>query len=94
MLRVIAKCLVKAEEIQTFKQYTIKLIEETRKEAGNISYALYEDIANPQIITFIEEWQDKEALDQHMNSEHFKEIFPKLKALQEKEIEVNLYKKC
>lgn len=94
MIKVVAKCFVKAEDIQTFKQYTNRLIEETRKEAGNLSYALYEDIENPQILTFIEEWQDKKALDQHMSSKHFCEILPKLKSLQHKETEVNVYKEC
>jgi quinol monooxygenase YgiN len=39
MIKVVAKCIVKAEEIQRFKQYTSERIEQTRKEAGNISYA-------------------------------------------------------
>lgn len=94
MLKVVAKCLVKTEEISTFKQYTSELIEQSRKEAGNISYALYEDIENPQILTFIEEWRDKEALEQHMTTKHFSEIFPKLKSLQQKAIEINLYKEA
>lgn len=94
MLTVVARCVVKKEEIQNFKDYTVELIAESRKEIGNISYALYQDNSNPQILTFIEEWQDEAALEEHRLTKHFVAILPKLRLLQEVETEVNLYTKC
>ncbi|WP_231592605.1 putative quinol monooxygenase [Methanosarcina sp. Kolksee] len=44
-------------------------------------------------MTFLEEWKDEKSLDQHLNSSHFKEIFPLLSEYLEKETEVNVYRK-
>lgn len=38
MLTVVAKSIVKKDKIEEFKKYADKIIEETRKEEGNISY--------------------------------------------------------
>lgn len=92
MITIVAKGVVKEENIAKFKEYAQTLIEETKKEEGCISYKLYEDINNPKVITFIEKWKDQEAIDKHVNASHFVEIVPKLRDLQESETEVNLYK--
>lgn len=53
-------------------------MEKSRAEAGNISYHLYEDMDDPDILTFIEEWKDQAAVDVHADSEHFQHIIPLL----------------
>ena len=93
-LKIVAKCRVNETDLATFKQYAADLITQTQQESGNISYTLYEDIKNPSILTFIEEWQDQKALDTHSSSKHFTTLFPKLTLLTQTEIEVNIYKKC
>lgn len=92
MIKVIAKNFIKMNQVDNFEQSAIQLIEETRKEEGNISYALYEDINNKQILTFIEEWENEEALNKHMNSVHFKRIVPEFNKFQERESEINIYR--
>jgi quinol monooxygenase YgiN len=92
MITIVAKGVVKEENINTFKEYAQTLIKETKKEEGCISYKLYEDINNPKVVTFVEEWKDQEAIDAHVKAPHFVEIVPKLRDLQESETEVNLYK--
>jgi quinol monooxygenase YgiN len=91
MIIVVAKSVVKEDMISLYKQETVKLIELTRKESGCIAYDLCEDVNNPNILTFIEKWESQEHLDAHMNSEHFKEIVPKLKDMRESS-ELNIYK--
>jgi quinol monooxygenase YgiN len=93
-LKIVAKCRVNETDLSSFKQYAADLIAQTQQEPGNISYALCEDIKDPTILTFIEEWQDQKALDTHNTSKHFTTIFPKLTLLTQTEIEVNIYKKC
>ena len=92
MIKVIAKSVVKKNKINEYKDMVQELIEKTRAEEKNISYVLYQDVDNPQILTFIEEWEDQAALDEHMNSEHFEKIVPQLNKLRETG-EVNVYKK-
>ena len=69
------------------------LVEESLKEEGCIEYGLYQDLENSGILTILEEWKDKSSLDEHLNSNHFKEIFPLMSECLEKEAEINVYKK-
>lgn len=92
MIKVVAKSVVKKEKIEKYKKMVDELIEKTRKEDKNISYELYQDVDNPQVLTFIEEWEDHDGLEEHMNSEHFEKIVPQLNELRETS-EVNVYKK-
>ncbi len=91
MIIVVSKSILIEGKTNEYKQQASKLIEKTRKEAGCISYDLCEDINNINILTFIEKWEDKKALDAHMKTAHFVEIVPKLKELRESS-ELNIYK--
>ena len=93
MVKVVAKHFVKEEKIDEFVEQAKKLVEATLKEKGNIKYELFQDLKDPKILTMIEEWESKEVLDKHMNSEHFTEIVPLLSSFMEKPAEMNLYKK-
>jgi quinol monooxygenase YgiN len=90
MITIVSKNIVKEGKAEEFKNLAKELIEESRKEAGCISYNLNQDINNSNILTFIEEWKDKEAIEQHNKSTHFTSIVPKLGELREDK-ELNLY---
>lgn len=92
MIIIIAKSVVKDERLEEYKVLAKKLVEESQKEAGCISYNLYQDINNKNVLTFIEEWKDKEAIALHNSSVHFATIVPKFVELRESS-EVNLYEK-
>lgn len=92
MIIIVAKCLLHEGKIEEFKILAEKLINESRKEEGCISYELCQDVNNKNILTFIEKWVSQEAIDIHNNSNHFTSIVPKLRQLQVGESEVNLYK--
>jgi len=47
------------------------VVDATRKEEGNISYELHQDIANPLTYVFVEVWESQAAIDSHNNSAHF-----------------------
>ena len=90
-----AKSIVQEDKIQVFKDRVEDLIEKTRQEEGNIFYELYQDVNNPQVLTFIEEWQSQEALKEHMRTAHFQETVPVLEDLlieEMDEVEINIYK--
>lgn len=91
MITLVVKALIKEGKIEEYKDITNELAIETRKEEGCISYNLYEDINNPQILTFIEVWKDKEAIEIHNKTEHFKKLAPKLRELREGDSDVNFY---
>ena len=92
-IRVVAKNYVKPEKIQEFIVLCKRLVEESVKEEGCIDYGLYQELDNPEILTMLEEWRDKSNLDKHLNSNHFRKIFPLLSEYLEKETEINMYTK-
>jgi len=94
MIKIVAKQTVKQAKIDNFIALARKLAAQTRKsDAGCIRYELFQDVKELRTLTFIEEWENQNALDEHMRAGHFKEIFPQLAALCEKPGEINIYRK-
>ena len=91
MVKVTAKCFIQRGSIEEFKKHSSRLIDETRKEEGCLAYELYQDVNEETVFFFIEGWEDSESLSNHINSKHFKEIFPKIEKLCFKKIELNSY---
>lgn len=48
------------------------LIESTRLESGCISYNLYASTEDDNILLILEQWDNLEVLESHMQTEHFK----------------------
>ncbi len=78
MITIVAKRIVKADKINEFQAVAAQLVAASQKEAGCISYNLYQEINNPQILTFIETWQDLAAIESHSNSSHFTTLVPQM----------------
>ncbi|MDP0493959.1 MAG: putative quinol monooxygenase [Fusobacterium sp. JB021] len=93
MIKVIAKNFTKKNKIDETIELCKELADATRKEKGCIKYELYQDEKDSSILTFIEEWENKEDLERHLKSEHFTRIVPKLSQLRTKEGEINIYNK-
>ena len=70
-LKIIATIIVKPE----FKENVLSMLktvtEATRKEEGNISYVLHEDINNSSKVIILEEWKSQDAIDFHNQTAHF-----------------------
>jgi quinol monooxygenase YgiN len=67
------------EAIEMMKE----LVSESRKEAGCISYGLYQNTKDKKVLTMIEEWESQEDLDAHSDSEHYKKIIPVVRTFRE-----------
>ncbi|MGL4907909.1 MAG: putative quinol monooxygenase [Bacteroidales bacterium] len=93
MITITAKCVLLEDKKEEFIKTAQKLIEESNKEEGCISYNLYEDIHYKNLVSFIEVWESAKAIELHNNSAHFKSIVPKLRELQIEDSTVNLYRK-
>jgi len=91
MIKVVAKNFAKEENVEKILELCEELVRETRKEEGCYSYSLYMDSKYRNILTFIEEWEDKDALKKHLKTEHFTRIFPKVNELMAKDAEMNIY---
>jgi quinol monooxygenase YgiN len=93
MITIVAKSVVLEGKAEEFKALARKLVAESQKESGCLSYDLYQEVNQPNVLTFIEVWKDKEAIEKHNASRHFTHIVPKLGALREGPAEVHLYQK-
>ena len=78
MITIVAQNTYKEGKIQEAMPLLEELIAKSRQEKGCLKYDLHEDINNPLVFTFIEEWADENAIEEHNNSSHFREIVPKL----------------
>ncbi|MFK4825004.1 putative quinol monooxygenase [Paenochrobactrum sp. BZR 588] len=82
MLKVIAQDFIKPEKIQIVLPLYKELVEKTKCEPLCIAYDLYIDQKDSGHFIFIEEWPDRNALDQHCASEHFMRLVPQINAHQ------------
>jgi quinol monooxygenase YgiN len=74
MLKVVAKMVLKPGVLETVKKDIEALQTATRNEVGCISYDFLQDVNNQDVCFLIEEWESQEALNNHMNTEHFKKF--------------------
>lgn len=93
MIKVVAKKLIQEGKVEEVIKLYKELVEASRKEEGCIKYELYEDEKDSRILAVIEEWESKDALDKHMNSEHFTRLVPMIGELTEKKLDMNIYNK-
>lgn len=82
MLKVIAQDFIRPEFIATVRPLYEELVAKTRLEKDCISYNLYIDQKDPGHFVFIEEWPDRQALDDHCQTEHFRRLVPLIDSYQ------------
>lgn len=71
-LKIVAVIVVKPAHQEELEKVFHTVVDETRKEAGNVSYDLHQDVSNPLKYTILEVWKSQDAIDEHNNSNHFK----------------------
>jgi quinol monooxygenase YgiN len=78
MVKIIVRNKIREGRKDEFLTLVKELVEESRKEEGNIAYGLWQDRSDPDILTFVEDWKDQAAIDAHNAAEHFKRIVPRM----------------
>lgn len=71
-LKIVAVIVVKAAYKEELEKVFHTVVDETRKEAGNVSYDLHQDCKDPLKYTILEVWKSQTAIDEHNESAHFK----------------------
>lgn len=59
------------EKQKELVQTLLSMIEPMEKEAGCLSYALFCNMEDKNLLNLLEEWQTRKELDQHLQSEMF-----------------------
>lgn len=70
MIRVVAHFKPKPGKLEEARQLLLGFTAPTRQEKGCVLYDLHENPADPDDLTFIEEWESEEDLDAHGESTH------------------------
>jgi quinol monooxygenase YgiN len=91
MLKVVAKMTVAPEAKDSVTALVEELVAATVKEDGCINYNFCQELEGTDSYAIIETWASKEALDAHMQSEHFTRLIPEISALVTGEIEIAVF---
>ena len=83
---------VKPESIETLRPVLEKLIEETRKEEGNLKYDWYQDAKEPGTFIAIETFKNQEAFQAHLSSQYFIQGIEKMKDFYTAPVEIRILK--
>ena len=92
MIKVVANNYLKEECVDEFIRLAKIIVEKTNAlDKGCISYQLYRNTENPLQLTMLEEWESMDAINAHMQADHFKEIIPQFDPLCSGEGEIVIF---
>ncbi len=69
-----ARWQVKEGQMATVLELLPALVANTRKEKGNLQYHIYQNNTDGNQLLLFEAYRDKDAVDAHRSSDHFKQI--------------------
>ncbi|MBQ6512043.1 putative quinol monooxygenase [Methanobrevibacter sp.] len=91
MIFVLAKAIPKDEDAANkIVEFAQDLIENSRKEDGNVDYNLYCHTGDSSLL-FVEQWESKEILDAHLQTEHFLNFGGNIADLVAQDLIINVY---
>ena len=73
-VHVVAECRAKPGEEDALRQVLMAVVAPSRGDPGVISYVVNEDIRTPGHFIFVEHYASRDALKQHMQQPHFKDL--------------------
>jgi len=91
MIRLVSRGQFKPESVEKFKKLAKILVAASVQEEGCIHYELCQEMDEPNILAFIEDWKDQAAIDLHNNTAHFTTIVPQFEALLSAPMDCNKY---
>jgi quinol monooxygenase YgiN len=71
-IRLVAMVHVKPGEENAVREAALACVAPSRAEAANHMYTFNQDSEDPSLFVFVEHWESKAALDEHMKTPHFK----------------------
>jgi quinol monooxygenase YgiN len=81
MIHILAKITAQPQAATAVREALVELVGHSRKEAGCVSYALYQRSDDPALFQTVEEWRDAAAADAHMTTPHIGAALAKVGSL-------------
>ena len=88
---VVAKLKAKSGKEAEVEKTLKEMVGKVRGEEGTLAYTLHKSKKDPSVFMFYEKYKDKEALNFHSSTPHFKEMFGILAPLLEGQSEIDVY---
>jgi quinol monooxygenase YgiN len=90
---IIVKAIITAKPGDRDKIISISqdVIGPTCSELGCVSYELFASTQDKDVLVMFEQWENREVLETHMQTEHFKAFGVAIKDLIAKELEISVY---
>ena len=89
-LTVIARFQAKPGMEEQFKQDLLAMVAPSRRDEGCIDYDVLQSSDDPSVFFTYENWTGKAALDNHMQTPHFKDLDRKSKATLAQPMQIDL----
>ena len=93
MITIIASFDVKPSCAEEFIRHATDVTRETRKEKGCLSYKILTARRDKSKFTFIEEWLNDTAIEEHNNAKHFMRFVDNITPLLNDEIKIEQFEK-
>jgi len=87
-----ARLKVKRGTEREAKRAALSIIEKSRAESGCLNYDFHQAIEDETLFLWHETWENKQAIDAHANSPHFKEFGASIKNITDEPLQVTLTK--
>ena len=90
-VRVLAFLKAKPGKREALEKMLKTVIENTRREPGNIAYVMHRSTKNPDELMFDEVWTDMKSLEDHLKMPHMQSALPKMKDLLAVPLKIETY---
>lgn len=90
---LIARLKVKADKIEQAKAAALKIVADSRNEAGCINYDIHQSVEDETVFFWHETWANKAAIDEHFATPFFQEFFAVVGEVAAEPPQINLTRK-
>lgn len=90
MVALIAKMKIKEGKMDEASELFRGLVPKVGEEEGTVGYAVCRDKANPDLLVVVERYRDREAIQAHSSTPHFKEFSTAVAPLLDGKIELSI----
>ena len=91
-LTIVARFRARASKQDEARELLLSLIKPTRAEAGCVDYYLHENPEDKAQFLFYENWESRQAWDEHMQTPYVKNLLDKAEELFAEPVDVSLWK--
>ncbi len=71
MIMITGTMNVEPDQRDEFLRFVRGLVPAERQKRGCLQFSIYEDVTTPNSFLMLEQWESREALDAHMESDDF-----------------------